>query len=259
MPDSVLDRLARISSGSLTTQFFKQGLRQPVMVGLKPLQGANARPFAGRVFTLHMIPAREDIDTYATVTTTPHADNLQWVGVEQVRPGDVMVIDSRGDSSAASMGNMLVTRMMLRGARGVVTDGAFRDGQELNVVHYFPPDLLEIPWRGADVIASKWAWCVQNLGAQWTIDRLLISHDSAEAVVEWTHWKRHTQTAQRGDEWYVFCERSGLIKEIRAYCAAPAAAPAAKDLATPPLVQGTHIAERVDFDYAGRGYHLRGK
>ena len=30
---AVLDRLARISSGSLTTQLFRRGLRQPVLVG----------------------------------------------------------------------------------------------------------------------------------------------------------------------------------------------------------------------------------
>ena len=131
VPDAVLDRLARISSGSLTTQLFKKGYRQPVMVGLRPLQGARAPRFAGRAYTMRMIPAREDIDTYATLTTTPNADNLQWVGVEQTRPGDVMVIDSRRDGAAASMGNMLVTRMMQRGVRGVVTDGAFRDGSEL--------------------------------------------------------------------------------------------------------------------------------
>ncbi len=128
--DDVLHRLARISSGSLTTQLYKRGFRQPVMTGLRPLQAAPQR-FAGRAYTMRMIPAREDIDTYATLTTTPNADNLQWVGVEQTRPGDVMVIDSRRDGSAASMGNMLVTRMMHRGVRAVVSDGAFRDGAEL--------------------------------------------------------------------------------------------------------------------------------
>ena len=129
--DAVLDRLARISSGSLTTQLFKRGFRQPVLVGLRPVQ-ANPKRFAGRAFTMRMIPAREDIDTYATLTAAPHADNLQWVGVEQIQAGEVMVIDSRHDASAASMGNMLVTRMMKRGARAVITDGAFRDGQELS-------------------------------------------------------------------------------------------------------------------------------
>jgi regulator of RNase E activity RraA len=128
--DSVLARLARISSGSLTTQLYKRGYRQPVLVGLRPLQ-ASPKPFAGRAYTMRFIPAREDIDTYATLTTTPNADNLQWVGVEQVQPGDVMVIDSRRDTTAASMGNMLVTRMMMRGAVAVITDGAFRDGSEL--------------------------------------------------------------------------------------------------------------------------------
>jgi regulator of RNase E activity RraA len=128
--DEVLARLARVSSGSLSTQLYKKGLRQPVMVGLKPLQTKPQR-FAGRAFTMRFIPAREDIDTYATLTTNPNANNLQWVAVEQARSGEVVVIDSRRDISAASMGNMLVTRLMKRGVRGVVTDGAFRDGSEL--------------------------------------------------------------------------------------------------------------------------------
>lgn len=129
--DDLLARLARVSSGSLTTQLYKKGLRQPVLVGLKPLQGERAQRFAGRAYTLRMIPAREDIDLYSNLTTQPNADNLQWVGVEQTQPGDVMVIDSRNDARAASMGNMLVTRMQRRGVRAVVTDGAFRDGTEL--------------------------------------------------------------------------------------------------------------------------------
>lgn len=131
VPDSVLDRLAKVSSGSLTTQLYKKGYRQPVLVGLTPLN-KKMKPFAGRAYTMRFIPAREDIDTYATLTTEPHINNLQWVGVEQVRPGEVVVIDSNRDPRAASMGNMLVTRMMMRGARGVVTDGAFRDGTELS-------------------------------------------------------------------------------------------------------------------------------
>lgn len=113
-----------------------------------------------------------------------------------------------------------------------------------DAVHYFPPGLPEIPWVGAATIADKWVWCVDNLGSQWTIEKVLVSADSDEAVIEWTHWKRKSGTAQRGDEWYVFDALSGLIREIRAYYAAPAV----KDLA---------IGELVGFDYARRGYHLR--
>lgn len=130
VPDTVLERLAKASSGSLTTQLYLKGLRQPVLHGLRPLN-QRIKPFAGRAYTMRFIPAREDIDVYANLTTQPSADNLQWVGVEQIEPGHVLVIDSNRDGRAASMGNMLVTRMMLRGARAVVTDGSFRDGTEL--------------------------------------------------------------------------------------------------------------------------------
>ncbi len=128
--DEVLDRLARVSSGSLTTQLLRRGLRQPVLVGLRPVQ-AQPLAFAGRAYTMRFIPAREDIDTFATLTLQPHPDNLQWMAVEQAGRGDVLVIDSRGDTSAASMGNMLVSRLQHRGVRAVVTDGAFRDGSEI--------------------------------------------------------------------------------------------------------------------------------
>ena len=130
VPDAVLDRLAKATSGSLTTQLYIKGLRQPVLHGIRPLN-KTIKPFAGRAYTMRFIPAREDIDVYGNLTTSPSADNLQWVGVEQIEPGHVLVIDSNKDGRAASMGNMLITRMMMRGARAVITDGSFRDGTEL--------------------------------------------------------------------------------------------------------------------------------
>lgn len=111
-----------------------------------------------------------------------------------------------------------------------------------DAVHYFPPGLPDIPWRGAHTSAAKWVWCLENLGSQWTIEKVLVSGD--EVVVEWTHWKRKSGSAQRGDEWYVFDAASGLIQEIRAYCAAPA-------------VKDVPMGEWLDFDYARRGYHLQ--
>jgi ketosteroid isomerase-like protein len=113
-----------------------------------------------------------------------------------------------------------------------------------DAVHYFPAGLPDIPWRGADVIANKWIWCVKELGSQWTIEKILVSHDSPEAVIEWTHWKNKSGTALRGDEWYRFDPATGRIAEIRAYYAAPADRTA-------------KINELVDFDYASRGYHSK--
>ena len=113
-----------------------------------------------------------------------------------------------------------------------------------DAVHYFPPGLPDIPWRTADVIARKWIWCVENLGSRWSIEKILCSSTAPEAVIEWTHWKQKANTALRGDEWYVFDEKTGLISEIRAYYASKA------DPSVP-------ICELFDFDYAARGYHLQ--
>jgi ketosteroid isomerase-like protein len=115
-----------------------------------------------------------------------------------------------------------------------------------DAVHYFPAGLPDIPWRGADTIARKWQWCVAELGSQWTIEKILVSHDSHEAVIEWTHWKSKLGTALRGDEWYVFDPETCRIKEIRAYYAAPAD-------------KTVTLNELVAFDYAARGYHLEAK
>jgi regulator of RNase E activity RraA len=125
-----LARLAKCTSGSITTELFRRGFMQCFLVGLRPLNPALPS-FAGEAFTMRMIPAREDLESYSTLKPKPGEDNLQWVGVESTQPNQVMVIDSRNDPRAASMGNMLLTRMSKRGVVGVVTDGSFRDGSEI--------------------------------------------------------------------------------------------------------------------------------
>lgn len=130
VPTSVIQRLKNCASGSLTTELFKKGYRQCFLVGLRPMNPKAVR-FAGEAFTLRMIPAREDLDTIDTLKPYPNPDNLQWEAVENIPAGHVLVIDSRHDPRAASAGAMLPTRMKMRGAAAIVTDGSFRDGQEL--------------------------------------------------------------------------------------------------------------------------------
>ncbi|MCP5433277.1 MAG: ribonuclease activity regulator RraA [Alphaproteobacteria bacterium] len=118
------ERLSRVSTATISTQLYRRGFRQRFMVGLKPLS-TEAKGFVGHAFTMRHIPMREDIDDGRAL---PNDKSLQWQAVESVGPGEAIVIDSMNDITAASMGDMLVTRTMMRGAAGVVTDGAFRDG-----------------------------------------------------------------------------------------------------------------------------------
>ena len=78
----------------------------------------------GEAFTLRYIPSREDIDVSSVFEDREHP---QRKAVETVPAGHVLVMDCRQDKRAASAGSILVTRMMVRGAAGVVTDGGLRD------------------------------------------------------------------------------------------------------------------------------------
>ncbi len=82
----------------------------------------------GEAFTLRYIPAREDLNPITVFQDPKHP---QRAAVEQCPSGAVMVIDSRKDARAASAGSILITRLMVRGAAGIVTDGGFRDSPEL--------------------------------------------------------------------------------------------------------------------------------
>jgi regulator of RNase E activity RraA len=89
----------------------------------------------GYAFTLRYVPAREDLAD----TMYENDVNVQRLAVETIEKDDVLVIDARGDVRAASFGHILGTRIMVRGAAGLVTDGALRDTpsfKELNLPAY---------------------------------------------------------------------------------------------------------------------------
>ncbi|MFE5702793.1 hypothetical protein [Rhodococcus koreensis] len=125
-PD-VIAKYRKISTATLATRLFAVGLRQQYLVGLNPVN-TSMEGFVGEAYTMRFIPAREDIDTLESLHGP---DNLQWIGVEALEEGQVLVIDSRDDISAASAGDMLVTRALHKKAAAVITDGAFRDGYVL--------------------------------------------------------------------------------------------------------------------------------
>lgn len=128
LPPEVLARLGQASTATLATQLYRRGIRQPFLVGITPV-GDRFDGFVGEAFTMRFIPAREDVDPMVDPYRT--GNQLQWEAVEQVGPGQVIVVDSRSDIAAASAGDMLVTRAMKRGAAGFVTDGALRDGHSI--------------------------------------------------------------------------------------------------------------------------------
>lgn len=115
------EALRQVSTATLSSQLIKRGLRNTFMGGVAPLR-PDLR-MVGYAFTLRYLPMREDV----TAQTYDNTTNVQRLAIEAVGPQDVLVIDARGDLSGATLGDILATRVMVRGAAGIVTDGAFRD------------------------------------------------------------------------------------------------------------------------------------
>ncbi len=121
------DKLKTVSAATLCTALFKRGLRNQFIQDVRPLN-ASLPNMVGEAFTLRYIPAREDLNPITVFLDRSHP---QRRAVEECPPGAVLVIDSRKDARAASAGAILVSRLMVRGVAGVVTDGGFRDSPEI--------------------------------------------------------------------------------------------------------------------------------
>jgi len=124
---STRDKLKTVSTATLCSALFKRGLRNQFIQNVLPLNSSLPN-MVGEAFTLRYIPAREDLNPMTVFQDPKHP---QRVAIEECPPGAVMVIDSRKDARAASAGSILITRLMVRGAAGAVTDGGFRDSPEI--------------------------------------------------------------------------------------------------------------------------------
>ena len=127
--------LKGVSVATLATALYKRGLRNQVIQDVRPVRAHHNLPardnrpnMVGPAFTLRYMPAREDRNTLAEFQNPNHP---QRQAIEQCPPGYILVMDSRKDPRAASAGDILLARLMMRGGAGVVTDGGFRDSDSI--------------------------------------------------------------------------------------------------------------------------------
>jgi regulator of RNase E activity RraA len=131
LPRDVIEKLRHVSTATLATALFKRGLRNQAIQGVRPV-GPLTQTMVGFAYTLRYIPAREDLNPLSVFNDPQHP---QRKAVDECPPGAVLVMDSRGDARAASAGGILIRRLLVRGAAGVVTDGGFRDSAEVSTLH----------------------------------------------------------------------------------------------------------------------------
>ena len=132
LTEKIKNIFAKSSVATISTALFKRGYRNQFIQGVSPLN-PNLSNMVGYAFTVRYIPAREDLNTLDVFKNPEHP---QRVAIEKCPKDHVLIFDSRKDARAASAGAILVTRLMVRGCAGVVTDGGFRDSSEIKNLEF---------------------------------------------------------------------------------------------------------------------------
>ncbi len=125
----VIDRMQGISTATLTMVLLKRGIRRSWMRGPIPVFPDGSR-VAGPAFTVRFVPAREDLATPESYAKTGSFRDA----IEACPAGSVMVIDGCGAQEAATLGDILIARLKVKGVRAAVTDAPVRDIAEIRKV-----------------------------------------------------------------------------------------------------------------------------
>jgi regulator of RNase E activity RraA len=119
---SIVERLAKVTTATLTTVLLKKGLRNVWLRGAMPIRAGQPR-LVGRAFTLRFVPAREDLATPAS-WASPISTRA---AIEAMPAGCIAVVDAMGVTDAGIFGDILCARMAKRGVTALVSDGVVRD------------------------------------------------------------------------------------------------------------------------------------
>jgi regulator of RNase E activity RraA len=88
----------------------------------------------GRIQPLR--PRMKLAGTALTVEVRPGDNLMIHAAIALAKPGDVLVIDGKGDQTSALMGTIMMTACQKLGLAGVVIDGAARDSLEIDEMDY---------------------------------------------------------------------------------------------------------------------------
>lgn len=112
--------LEGVAVATLSAELRKRGYPHATVDGVHPLTPGTR--MLGVARTLRFVAHRPDL-----FNSHGGGYNAQKRAFDSLKPGEVLVIEARGDATAGTVGDVLALRAKTIGAAGVVTDGAVRD------------------------------------------------------------------------------------------------------------------------------------
>ncbi|WHU48556.1 fumarylacetoacetate hydrolase family protein [Gordonia sp. L191] len=120
LTDELREKLTRVPVAGLSGQLRKRGLDNVSIDGVRAQ--TRGTTIVGTAKTLRFVPNREDLfDSHGG------GYNAQKRTFDAVGPGEVIVIEARGETGSGTLGDILAIRAKTLGAEGIVTDGGVRD------------------------------------------------------------------------------------------------------------------------------------
>ncbi len=122
-PAEYVEALKKIGAATASSTLAHMGIRNSHIIG--PTAHNPGRAIAGPALTLQFMPKREDLygeDEYSEPERQLHRHVLY-----HTQPGDIVVVDARGDMKSGVFGDMMLTYFRGKGGLGVVVDGCLRD------------------------------------------------------------------------------------------------------------------------------------
>ena len=122
-PAELVEAIRQMGAATASSTLFHMGIRNAHICG--PTAWTKGKALAGPALTLQFMPKREDLygeDEYAEPERQLHRHVLY-----HTQPGDIVVVDARGDMRSGIFGEMMLTYFKGKGGAGVVIDGCVRD------------------------------------------------------------------------------------------------------------------------------------
>jgi regulator of RNase E activity RraA len=126
-PKTMIEALKNIGSATASGELNRMGYTRCTIIG--PTPWSPGKSIAGPALTLQFLPKRADV--YDDREYVDPERQLHRHVLYQAEPGDIVVVDARGEMSSGVFGEMMMTYFKGKGGAGVVIDGCLRDIGEI--------------------------------------------------------------------------------------------------------------------------------
>ncbi len=199
--------LRQVSTATLTMVLLKRGVRTSWLRGVGALSALDER-VVGPAFTIRFVPGREDLSQPESYAKSPSFRDA----IEAAPAGSVLVIDGRGNTLGATLGDILVARLAYKGVAAAITDAPVRDADAIRAYPLpvlsagvaAPPSIVGLAFAGYDEVIGCGGVAVcpgdvmvcDNDGA--VVVPAAMAAEVAEAGVEQERFERYVQQRVAG-------------------------------------------------------------